>query len=137
MQYNKQQLIMKHYTKPNHKDLELNEKNTFTKYSNSCVDQISLKHDWNNELLNIKFNAIGCAICLASTDMLIDAINSKPKTEVLKITNQYQKLINQEISEDESLNELNIFADVKQHLNRFHCANLVAMAIKELLDKCE
>ncbi|WP_027334498.1 iron-sulfur cluster assembly scaffold protein [Mycoplasma elephantis] len=135
MEYNKQELIMKHYSTPLYSNEMLNEDKDFTIYSEHCVDKITFGYKNINDKVIFSHKTIGCAICVASTDILIGMVNNKTVNEAIEIIDRYQKLISQEIHEDPKLRELNIFNNVKVHLNRFNCANLVTIGLLKLLRK--
>ncbi|UUD37059.1 nitrogen fixation protein NIFU [Mycoplasmopsis californica] len=135
MKCNKQQLIMEHYSNPKFLNNSLDEEKDFTIYSEHCVDKITFGLQSQDNKISICHKTVGCAVCVASTDMLIGLINNHDKKTILELVNKYQKLINQEIKEDDDLKELNIFCDVKVHLNRFNCANLIAKGLIQLLEQ--
>lgn len=134
MEYDFQKIIMEHYSNPTHLDSSLNEENHFTKYSDTCVDKIIFDMKKIDNKIYLKHKTIGCAICVASTDLLIDKIQGNSTENSIKLVEKYQNLISQLIEQDDELGELNIFANVKQHLNRFHCANLIALGLLELIN---
>lgn len=129
------QLITSRYSKPLFENKNLNEEQYFVKYSARCVDKIILNMKRNEQNFIFEHKTIGCAICIASSDIMIETINNKTKEQILNILEKYKQLISMNIKQDEILGDLNIFNNVKAHLNRFDCANLIYLAIKERIEK--
>lgn len=132
------EIIMAHYKEPKFKaKLEANFQ---TYFSTTCSDklQLSLKFE-NNYLTKAKFDGHGCAIFVASTDILLDTLLNKSKTEILEIISLYTEFLNdpskytQETIKD--LVGLWVFFNVKKHLSRLNCALLSANSIKEEIEK--
>nr|WP_318023880.1 iron-sulfur cluster assembly scaffold protein [Mycoplasmopsis opalescens] len=132
------QIIMEHYLKPTH--LQVNQpQDKIIKHGESCADYLEYSYSLqDNKIINLTFNAKGCAFFIASTDLLIDKINLTSIDTALSIINSYEKLINNEsISEDEKekLGELLIFENVARHHNRLFCASMLSSSIKEILNE--
>ncbi|QNM93901.1 iron-sulfur cluster assembly scaffold protein [Mycoplasma sp. Pen4] len=127
------ELIMNHYTKPTHKvDLGAIEK---TFYSDVCSDDLKLNLNYIDGIYqNPEFDGHGCAVFIASTDILLQEINQKSKDEAINLINLFERFVNQDstLTDDEiaSLGDLQAFYNVKTHLNRVACALLATNAIK-------
>ncbi len=134
----KRQIIMDHYLKPLNKGVIHNEQPLifFSKY---CVDKLSLYVQIvDQKIINISFEGEGCAIFLASTDLMIETIKNKTIAEVKNILINYIHLINQVPPYDEEvLKKLVIFNNVKAQLNRLYCAEIIYLALNETIYKSE
>ncbi|MDJ1646026.1 iron-sulfur cluster assembly scaffold protein [Mycoplasma phocimorsus] len=129
------QLITSRYSNPKFANNNLTEEDNFTKYSNRCVDKIILKMENKDSFYFFEHKTNGCAICVASSDIMIETINNKTKDEILNILQKYNQLINMEIKYENIIGDLNVFNNVKTHLNRYDCANLIYLAVKERIEK--
>lgn len=130
----RRELIMKHYSAPDNK--EKIEKPNLSHYSNHCVDELHIKWEFSsNRLKSIKWDGIGCAVFQSSTDIFINQIKNKEKNEILRVSIEYENLINNngEFFDERNLGDLMIFKNVKSQLNRLNCANMISqLMIKEL-----
>lgn len=132
----KRKVIMKHYMTPSHKvDNFENDINTHEIHSQHCVDKMNfqIKLNKKNQVEYAKFQGEGCAIFLSSVDIFFDLIKNQNLEQVNKIIEEYNKLIEQKIDYSEFLNNLNIYHNVKTHLNRLECARLVATAVDKFI----
>ncbi len=101
-------------------------------FSDRCADKMKLYLKWeHNVIIDAKVELSGCAIFAASTDIFIDYIKNKNKKDVIYLAKDFENLINQSIKQKEELGLLNIFDNVKTHLNRLGCANMIIKAIKK------
>lgn len=130
--------IMQSYINPVNKIDLKNENNKITKFSSSCSDKLELIFNIENDvLIDAKFDAQGCAIFLASTDILISQIKNKKIKEIKEIIKIFKQFVNQEIEltqqQKELIGDLWVFFNVKKHLNRLTCALLCADIFEEKL----
>ncbi|MGL4183583.1 MAG: iron-sulfur cluster assembly scaffold protein [Metamycoplasmataceae bacterium] len=129
---------MKHYLNPlNRKETILNIENYESAYhhSDTCADDITIFIDIKNNKLFFQGN--GCAIFIASADLFIENIkNTGISIEVLN--NLYKKVIEKEKLTDmekEKINQLIIFENVKNQMNRYECALMISKVIEKVLYK--
>ncbi|WP_162848266.1 iron-sulfur cluster assembly scaffold protein [Mycoplasma anserisalpingitidis] len=133
MHFNQNQareIIMNNYIN-NHKDnLTENHKKV---YSTSCADLLEIELEIDQKINNINTNANGCAIFVASTNILKKILKDKENQAAKNLLKKFIKFVNQEIELDEQelseLEELWAFYNVKTHLNRVDCATLTAKYI--------
>lgn len=133
MHFNQNQareIIMNNYIN-NHKDsLTENHKKV---YSTSCADLLEIELDIDQKINSINTNANGCAIFVASTNILKKILKDKENQAAKNLLKKFIEFVNQEIelSEQEvsELEELWAFYNVKTHLNRVDCATLTAKYI--------
>ncbi len=129
----KRKIIMERYSNPIHKG-ELKDSEIIERFSTQCVDKMKLFLKWNGDILvDIKHDSVGCAVFLSSLDLFIDYIIGKSKVEIRDIVNDYDAMINQAGEYNkEHLDKLVIFDNVKTHLNRLLCANMISEALKSI-----
>jgi nitrogen fixation NifU-like protein len=92
--------ILEHYKNPDHYG-NLEDYNAVCNAHNpSCGDEIEIKLKIvKGKIKNAKFQAKGCAISLASADILLDNIKEKPLNEIKKLNERdLFKLLNVEIT---------------------------------------
>ena len=123
----KRQIIMDHYLNPRFKNdqLVIDETKMVYQHSSACVDEIWL--DYQNQ--KFSYQAKGCAIFISACDIFIERlveIGIEQKEQLAKL---FQNLVNQDqiLTEQEKvlLGKLNIYENVKRHLNRVECALLI------------
>ncbi|TPE57072.1 iron-sulfur cluster assembly scaffold protein [[Mycoplasma] falconis] len=133
----KQKIIFSAYMTPKYKVNDLVDFD-ITEHSQVCVDDLKIKTNWeDNKLIEAKYQASGCAIFLASVDIMINSLINKSKTEINKILDLYFSMINLDniLQEDKnSLGELQVFENVKVHLNRLECASIIYRAMKRVVN---
>jgi nitrogen fixation NifU-like protein len=80
------QNILDRYKDPLHKDKKLDTKLHCKEANHSCGDtiEINLKME-NNKVTDYSFSGNGCAISMASADMLGDLIEGMRKEDILKL----------------------------------------------------
>ena len=71
----KQALILQHYSRPLHKGNITNPQQSV--FSNRCVDYIHIKVAYDSLIKNITFDGSGCALMIASADIVIDELIGK------------------------------------------------------------
>ncbi|MCK5806941.1 MAG: hypothetical protein KAG91_00925 [Mycoplasmataceae bacterium] len=123
----KRELIMKHYSTPTFKREEIT--SSIDHFSQQCVDELHIQLS-KDEVL---WSGVGCAIFQSSSDIFISKIQNSSKEEILKLVENYENMINDngESFNEELLGELLIFRDVKKHLNRLHCANMISQSLNK------
>ncbi|UVD81943.1 iron-sulfur cluster assembly scaffold protein [Mycoplasma iguanae] len=129
----KRELIMSHYSNPIYKKEELPTWENIKIHSDYCVDNMEIAfHISNQKFTEVFFKGEGCAVFLAAVDLFIDEITGKNIEEAKTIAHDYEKVLKQEMSQSAKINQLNIFQNVKTHLNRLECALLVKKAFDKL-----
>lgn len=130
---------MQHYQNPSHKGFDKNDSSLKVEYSKSpsCIDEVYLASKIKNNIIEyLKFDGVGCAICMAASDILCDLLNGVSLQDAEKILDEYHKLLINEDFDENLVKELIAFVNVHKQLNRVKCASLTANLINEkLLDK--
>lgn len=130
----RQQIIIDHYQNPRFKIKTIKEKHTSI-FSPVCVDELHLKLTWKNDhVAKAEFAGQGCAVFIASTDLMLAQIIHKNKMEINNLIKNYQNMIEQKDKYDlQLLGELAVFENVNSHLNRLTCASMIVKGLlKEL-----
>ena len=106
------QIIMEHYTEPEHKGLEEDKNNSFIKYQDSptCADEINVQIIYDHQKIEkSNFDGVTCAISGAAIDILCGQIENKTKEEALKLLTNYHAMIVGNDYDETMLDELIAF----------------------------
>lgn len=132
-----QQVILEHYKKPRHKG-KTNPVHRYQRGHNpSCGDTIELTVQLNetgNAIEDVKFEGEGCAIAMASADLMADALRGKPVTEALEMVQRFQNMMKGQDEFPRELRKLNVMQGVSQFPVRIKCANLTWHTLKAALE---
>ena len=93
--------IIEHYKNPNNKgnlnnySVKVHDENT------SCGDELQIEIKfYNNKIEDVKFQGKGCAISLASADILLDHVKNKGINEIKKLNKEdILKMLNIELTQ--------------------------------------
>ncbi|MFB2938510.1 Fe-S cluster assembly sulfur transfer protein SufU [Aerosakkonemataceae cyanobacterium BLCC-F154] len=131
-----QQVILERYKSPKHKG-KTNPVHRYQKGHNpSCGDTIELSlqlSDAGDKILDVKFEGEGCAISMASADLMAEALKGKTVTEALEMVERFQQMMKGEAEFPKELRKLNVMQGVAQFPVRIKCANLTWHALKAAL----
>ncbi|MGA9380153.1 MAG: SUF system NifU family Fe-S cluster assembly protein [Phormidium sp.] len=131
-----QQVILERYKTPRHKG-KTNPVHRYQKGHNpSCGDTIELTlqlNDAGDTIVDVKFEGEGCAISMASADLMAEALKGKTVTEALEMVERFQGMMKGEAEFPKELRKLNVMQGVAQFPVRIKCANLTWHALKAAL----
>lgn len=131
-----QQVILERYKTPRHKG-KTNPVHRYQKGHNpSCGDTIELTlqlSDAGDKILDAKFEGEGCAISMASADLMAEALKGKTVKEALEMVERFQQMMKGEAEFPKELRKLNVMQGVAQFPVRIKCANLTWHALKAAL----
>jgi nitrogen fixation NifU-like protein len=132
-----QQVILEHYKKPRHKG-KTNPVHRYQKGHNpSCGDTIELTlqlNDAGDGIKDVKFEGEGCAIAMASADLMADALRGKSVEEALEMVQRFQEMMKGEAEFPKEQRKLNVMQGVSQFPVRIKCANLTWHTLKAALE---
>ncbi|MBD2180189.1 SUF system NifU family Fe-S cluster assembly protein [Planktothrix sp. FACHB-1355] len=132
-----QQVILEHYKKPKHKG-KTNPVHRYQKGHNpSCGDTIELTlqlDEAGDTILDAKFEGEGCAISMASADLMAEALRGKTVKEALEMVERFQNMMKGSAEFPKELRKLNVMQGVAQFPVRIKCANLTWHALKAALE---
>jgi nitrogen fixation NifU-like protein len=131
-----QQVILEHYKKPKHKG-KTNPIDRYQKGHNpSCGDTIELTvhlDPTSDRIAEVKFEGEGCAIAMASADLMAGALAGKTIDEALTMIQTFQGMMKGEAEFPKELRKLNVMQGVAQFPVRIKCANLAWHTLKAAL----
>ena len=132
-----QQVILERYKKPRNRGkadpIERYQKG----HNPSCGDTIELTlqlSELGDRIEDVKFEGEGCAIALASTDLMADALRGKTTAEALEMVQRFQAMMRGEAEFPQELRKLNVMQGVAQFPVRIKCANLSWHTLKAALE---
>jgi nitrogen fixation NifU-like protein len=101
-----------------------------------CGDRVSVYLTVHNaEITDLKFEARGCAISVASASMMGQMVKGKSITEAQQLFKQFIALINgSDVADGFELKELESLSGVKQFPTRIKCATLSWHALQRALE---
>ncbi|PPS44991.1 Fe-S cluster assembly sulfur transfer protein SufU [Chroococcidiopsis sp. TS-821] len=132
-----QQVILEHYKKPRHKGKTNPVHRQQRGHNPSCGDTIELTvqlNDAGDTIEDVKFEGEGCAIAMASADLMADALRGKQISEALSMVQRFQKMMKGEDEFPKELRKLNVMQGVSQFPVRIKCANLTWHTLKAALE---
>ncbi|NJR64814.1 MAG: SUF system NifU family Fe-S cluster assembly protein [Leptolyngbyaceae cyanobacterium CRU_2_3] len=132
-----QQVILERYKKPRNRG-KSNPVDRYQKGHNpSCGDTIELTlklSEAGDRIDEVKFEGEGCAIALASADLMADALRGKTTVEALEMVQRFQSMMRGEAEFPQDLRKLNVMQGVAQFPVRIKCANLSWHTLKAALE---
>jgi len=85
-------------------------------------------------LIEAKFTGHGCAISMAATSLLLEAIQGRSTEEALALIEQYRCMVKGEVDETQaSIGKLITLSGVKAYPSRIKCATLGSHALKTVI----
>lgn len=132
-----QQVILERYKKPRHKGKTNPVHRQQRGHNPSCGDTIELTlqlDDAGQRIEDVKFEGEGCAIAIASTDLMAEALRGKEVTIALEMVQQFQTMMKGETEFPQELRKLNAMQGVSQFPVRIKCATLTWHTLKAALD---
>lgn len=132
-----QQVILEHYKKPRNKG-KTNPVHRYQKGHNpSCGDTIELTlqlSETGDRIADVKFEGEGCAIAIASADLMAEALRGKSVDESLDMVQRFQNMMKGEGEFPKEHRKLNVMQGVSQFPVRIKCANLTWHTLKAALE---
>ena len=101
-----------------------------------CGDRVNLTLTLDrteDKIEDIKFEGAGCALCLASADLMASAVKGKSIAEALLLVEQFRQMVLGEIQFQPPLEKLNIMQSVSQFPMRVKCITLAWHTLKASL----
>lgn len=131
----KRNLMMKHYREPKNKgfvdgkDYILNTQNNA-----SCIDEVNLMTKISNgKIEDIRFEGEACAVCTASTSIMIETLLGKKTEEAEQIVKEFESMIDGKEFIPDKLENAVIFDDIGKQPSRKKCALLAWWGMDETL----
>ena len=135
------EIVNEHNLHPVHKKTIENLDLVMRGVNPSCGDDITLSLRIKDGVIeDAGYEGSGCAISQASVDMMVDQIIGRKKEEAIKLAGTFMGMIKGEITDEESLEELDEAAalqDVAHMPARVKCAVLGWHTMQEMLEHPE
>jgi nitrogen fixation NifU-like protein len=122
-----QQVILEHYKKPRHRGRTQPVDRHQRGHNPSCGDTIELTVQLTPdqaEIADVQFEGEGCAIAMASVDLMADALRGKTLDEAKTMVEQFQAMMQGQFEFPHELRKLNVMQGVAQFPVRIKCATL-------------
>jgi nitrogen fixation protein NifU and related proteins len=135
-----QQVILERYKKPRNRGRTAPIDRQQKGHNPSCGDTIELTlklSAMGDSIDDVKFEGEGCAIAMASVDLMADALKGKSVTEALEMVQMFQSMMRGEAEFPQELRKLNVMQGVAQFPVRIKCANLSWHTLKAALEHQE
>ena len=133
----KREVMLEHYQMPVNRGLIEDDKYCKINTRNSsCVDNIDMMVKIENGVVvDARFDGEACAICTSATSMLVRAILGKSIDEVVKIVDNFSRMINEKEYDEDVLGELIVYDDIYKQPSRKRCALLPCESIEKVVEK--
>lgn len=133
-----QQVILEHYKKPRYRG-QTNPVHRHQRGHNpSCGDTIDLTlqlSETGDRIEEVKFEGEGCAIAIASADLMAEALRGKTTQEALEMVQRFQSMMKGEAEFPRELRKLNVMQGVAQFPVRIKCATLTWHTLKAAIER--
>jgi len=132
-----QKLIMERARQPRHANGELAAFDAEAEGDNPmCGDHLHLwlRRDEKGRVSEISHETKGCAICLASADLLGDAVLGKRPEDIATISREFEAMVTDGTGSD-GLGDLQALAGVHEYRSRIRCATLPWQALSAALKR--
>ncbi|SRR5579883_2949818 len=132
-----QQVILERYKKPRHRG-KTSPVDRYQKGHNpSCGDTIELTvqlNDAGDRIEDVRFEGEGCAIAMASADLMAEAMRGRTMDEALQMVQRFQTMMQGKDEFPADLRKLNVMQGVSQFPVRIKCATLTWHTLKAALE---
>lgn len=132
-----QQVILERYKKPRHKGTTDPVHRYQKGHNPSCGDTIELTlqlNDVGDRIEDVKFEGEGCAISMASADLMAEALRGQGITEALEMVDRFQRMMKGDGEFPSEYRKLNVMQGVSQFPVRIKCATLTWHTLKAALE---
>ena len=97
-----------------------------------CGDavEITIAVDERNKIQDLKFTGSGCALCMASADLMVETVKGKTIEETLQIVEQFHQVILGQAELTSSLQHLKAIEGAKRYPIKAKCTTLAWHTLK-------
>ena len=134
------EIIMDHYQNPRNKHLYEDVEHFHEKHMvmDSCIDDITVQAKIKNGVIDeVVWDGTACVISTASTSIMTNLLKGKTVDEAMALIQTYNKMINLEDYDVNSMAEANAFNQVGKQANRIGCATIGWRAITDIIVESE
>ncbi len=135
-----QQVILERYKTPRHRGKTDPVDRHQLGHNPSCGDTIELTLKLNptaDRIEDVKFEGSGCAIAIASADLMAEAMQGKSIAEALALVEQFQLMMKGKAQFPHELRKLNVMQGVSQFPVRIKCATLTWHTLKAAIESAD
>lgn len=132
-----QQVILERYKKPRHRGQTNPVDRRQRGHNPSCGDTIELTVQLNatgDRIEDVKFEGEGCAIAMASADLMAEAMRDRTLEEALQMVQRFHTMMQGKDEFPAELRKLNVMQGVSQFPVRIKCATLTWQTLKAALE---
>lgn len=132
------EIIMDHYSNPRHKGVptDLSSYKKIHTDSVNCIDDFDVYLKTKDGIVvDAMWDGVACTISSSSTDILLDQAIGQKGEDVLKMIDNYMKMINEQPYDESVLQEALAFKNTSKQAARIHCATMGWTALKELIEE--
>ncbi|MBW4580731.1 MAG: SUF system NifU family Fe-S cluster assembly protein [Tildeniella nuda ZEHNDER 1965/U140] len=132
-----QQVILERYKKPRHRGKTDPIDRRHRGHNPSCGDTIELTVQLNavgDRIEDVKFEGEGCAIAMASADLMAEAMRGRTLEEALQMVQRFQTMMQGKDEFPTEFRKLNVMQGVSQFPVRIKCATLTWHTLKAALE---
>lgn len=132
-----QQVILERYKKPRHRGKTDPVDRHQRGHNPSCGDTIELTVQLNatgDRIEAVKFEGEGCAIAMASADLMAEAMQGRTLHEALQMVQRFQTMMQGKDEFPTEFRKLNVMQGVSQFPVRIKCATLTWQTLKAALE---
>ncbi len=132
-----QQVILERYKKPRNRGKTDPVDRYQRGHNPSCGDTIDLTlclNEARNGIQDLKFEGEGCAIAMASADLMADALKGCSLSEALEVVETFQQMMQGQVEFPQEMRSLNVMKGVAQFPVRIKCATLPWHTVKYAIE---
>ncbi len=131
-----QETILRHARQPLHMRDIANPDATASGDNPMCGDRcaVSIKFAPDQTLADIAFRARGCAISLASADLMADTLRNRTPASIRALAEDFKTLVKTGATTNPNLDTLRALSGVSEYPSRIKCATLPWAALLAALD---
>jgi nitrogen fixation protein NifU and related proteins len=132
-----QQVILERYKKPKFRGTTNPVHRHQRGHNPSCGDTIELTVQLNeagDRIEDVRFEGEGCAIAMASADLMAEALRGKQTEEALAMVQRFQNMMQGKDEFPTEQRKLNVMQGVSQFPVRIKCATLTWHTLKAALE---
>jgi len=123
-----QEVILDHYKRPRNHGRLANANRHAEGYNPFCGDRLHVYLDVQDDVVrDVRFEASGCAISVASASLMSEALKGRTTAEVVQLFERFSKVVRGEMDVSQAgpdLGKLAVFAGVAKYPVRVKCATL-------------
>jgi len=133
-----QEVILDHHKRPRNFGALENANCRSEGYNPLCGDRVTIYAVVEDDVIqDVHFDGTGCAICMASTSVMTEAIKGRTLAEMEALFGSFHELVTgppDETADTEGLGKLAVFFGVREFPVRVKCATLAWHTLKAAIE---